>query len=189
MAAQTAALANRASESAALDARPLGGFRTWSPSRRSATRLGPPTSRASSAMAALDQWRRSRPARRLQTSNWGRVRDRWSAHALDASLLFGEDNLLDLPRLRLPHYHNTGALSLTLSSPIADLRLPDATTAGAVAACQFTGHRAFPGVRLTLPAAAARTPRGRLFTVTPKADEGRPRMGAARATAGGATFS
>lgn len=101
----------------------------------------------------------------------GRVRDlRWGPRTLDLDILLFGEQLLDLPRLKVPHYHMQArfrALSPRRSRPRpAPARWPP--PAGAARGLSVRGHRT-PSGRLTLPARrCADTSRRALHTVTEK---------------------
>lgn len=79
----------------------------------------------------------------------GRVRDlRWGPRTLDLDILLFGEQLLDLPRLKVPHYHMQARAFVLY--PLADLapnlRLPDGRhLPELLAACPFEGIERLPG--------------------------------------------
>ncbi|KRU89053.1 2-amino-4-hydroxy-6-hydroxymethyldihydropteridine diphosphokinase [Pseudomonas aeruginosa] len=78
----------------------------------------------------------------------GRVRDlRWGPRTLDLDILLYGEQLLDLPRLKVPHYHmQTRAFVLYPLADLApDLLLPDGRhLPELLAACPFEGIERLP---------------------------------------------
>lgn len=102
----------------------------------------------------------------------GRVRDlRWGPRTLDLDILLFGEQLLDLPRLKVPHYHMQARAFVLypLADLAPDLRLPDGRHLPEPArGLSVRGHRT-PSGRLTLPARrCADTSRRALHTVTEK---------------------
>ncbi len=101
----------------------------------------------------------------------GRVRDlRWGPRTLDLDILLFGEQLLDLPRLKVPHYHMQARAFVLYPSPIS----PPTCACPMAATCRSCSRpvrsRASNAFRAPDPAlpAAARIPRGGLFTLLPK---------------------
>ncbi len=79
----------------------------------------------------------------------GRVRDlRWGPRTLDLDILLFGEQLLDLPRLKVPHYHMQARAFVLypLADLAPDLRLPDGRhLPELLAACPFEGIERLPG--------------------------------------------
>ena len=117
----------------------------------------------------------------------GRVRDlRWGPRTLDLDILLFGEQLLDLPRLKVPHYHMQARAFVLypLADLAPDLRLPDGRHLPELLAASNAFRApdpACPPLRGYLAAGSSHCYR--------KADEGRRGWAyTARATAGSAAF-
>ena len=100
----------------------------------------------------------------------GRVRDlRWGPRTLDLDILLFGEQLLDLPRLKVPHYHMQARAFVLYPSPIS----PPTCACPMAATCRSCSRpvrsRASNAFRAPDPACPPlRVPRGGLFTLLPK---------------------